>query len=341
MDELLIARIIAGFIRFNYKDKIYLIKHPERHDRYIAEEIYQEALVDASVEGLYTDHEINDMLIEHGIWNDEKEELLEKLNKEIEELKVNLYKNFYKDKESAAIRKVLLVAKIDRVNLFSEKYSYIHISATGYASTLKTKYLVGSSLYHQYGDRVFTKSSFWKNRSDLLDEAVVFYNQSKLGDEKLRQLAKSSVWKSYWNVKKSESSIFGIPIIDLDDERRSLITWSQLYDNIAEHPEVPPDDLVQDDDALDGWMISQKKERDLKKGQNSVDSSLSDKVKNSSEIFIVAHSQKERERIESMNTPEVMAIKRSRQKTILEKGEVTDLEFADVRRDVQLKKNSM
>jgi len=36
-----------------------------------------------------------------------------------------------------------------------------------------------------------------------------------------------------------------------------------------------------------------------------------------------------------------MAIKRSRQKTILEKGEVTDLEFADVRRDVQLKKNSM
>jgi len=98
LDELLIARIIAGFIRFNYKDKIYLIKHPERHDRYIAEEIYQEALVDASVEGLYTDHEINDMLIEHGIWNDEKEELLEKLNKEIEELKVNLYSRCYRNR---------------------------------------------------------------------------------------------------------------------------------------------------------------------------------------------------------------------------------------------------
>jgi len=120
-----------------------------------------------------------------------------------------------------------------------------------------------------------------------------------------------------------------------------LISWSQLYDNIAEHPECPPDDLINDDDALDGWMINQKREREQKKNQNSIDSSLTDKVKNSSEIFIVAHSQKERDRIESMNSPEVKAIKRSREKIIQEKGEVSDLDFSDVRRDIQMKKNSM
>lgn len=341
MDELFINRIIAGIMRFKYKDKVYLIKNPDRYHKYIAEEIYQEALVDARVEGLYTDLEINDMLIEQGIWNDEKEEKLKALNKEIEELKINLFQNFYKEKESAAIRKVLSIAKTDKSLLTIEKYSYTYLSVSGYASTAKIKYLIGSSLFHENNTHVFNEITFWKNRSDLLDEAVVFYNQSKLDDSKLRHLAKTDLWRSYWSARKSESSMFGIPSVDLDDERRSLISWSQLYDNIAEHPECPPDDLINDDDALDGWMINQKREREQKKNQNSIDSSLTDKVKNSSEIFIVAHSQKERDRIESMNSPEVKAIKRSREKIIQEKGEVSDLDFSDVRRDIQMKKNSM
>ena len=341
MEDLLIARIIAGLIRFKYKDKTYLIKHPDRYQRYVAEEIYNEALLEASVEGFYKDTEINDMMVDHGIWNDEKEERLNKISKEIEKLKVSLFKNFFKDKESLAIRKVIEVAKSERNDLSSEKYSYSYLTASGYAYTTKAKYLIGSSLHYENGDKVFNDSAFWKNRSSLLDEAVVFYNQNKMNDEKIRQLSKNNNWRSFWSAKKSEGSIFGVPVVDLDDERRSLITWSQLYENIAEHMECPPDDIINDDDALDGWMISQREESETKKNQNSIDSKLSDKVKNSSEIFVVAHSQKEKDMVESMNSPEVQAIKRSRQKIIQEKGEVSDLDFSDVKRDIQMKKNSM
>jgi hypothetical protein len=55
---------------------------------------------------------------------------------------------------------------------------------------------------------------------------------------------------------------------------------------VYKNSECPSDAIVEDDDALDGWMIKQRRKREKELGKNKVDSMLSDKTRNADQVYV-------------------------------------------------------
>lgn len=335
--DLLIARIIAGCLRFSVDDKRYLIRQPGRLRRYKAQQVYQEALSEALSEDLYSDEDIESLLRSNGLWDDERQKQISVLDKDIEKLKTALFKAFFKSKERDLIRIALSKAKQELTSLYTQKNIYSPMGATGFAQVARTRYLVGSGLLNDQGKRVWKGDDFYKGNDSLLDDSVTAYSEAQISSDTMRSLARSDQWLSVWNCKNNCLDIFGRCAVDLTEEQRSLLSWSQLYDSISEHPNPPHEDIIRDDDAFDGWLIIQRKERDRQRKEATAEGMLSGmNLPDSGEIFLVAETDEDLQNIESLNSPQAAAIKRERLAHIAKKGEVEEQHMPDSRREIMM-----
>jgi hypothetical protein len=115
-----------------------------------------------------------------------------------------------------------------------------------------------------------------------------------------------------------------------------------MYDSVQESMDCPSDDVVNDDDMLDGWFILQKKKRDQEKVQSEIEQSTSNsKISNSDEIFVMAGSQKDADKINDSNTHHVQQIKKQRMAVIKHKGAASDLDFQDQQLKMRQQSNEM
>jgi hypothetical protein len=78
--------------------------------------------------------------------------------------------------------------------------------------------------------------------------------------------------------------------------------------------DCPSKDVIEDDDMLDGWFILQNKKREKEKAEAEFDKNTNEKIKNSSEVFVMANNKNDKERIESMNSYHAMMVKKEREK---------------------------
>jgi hypothetical protein len=80
--------------------------------------------------------------------------------------------------------------------------------------------------------------------------------------------------------------------------------FTKMYDNAREHSECPTDNIFEDDDLFDGWMILQRRENEKQKNKNRASKLLEGKnLKNANEVFLVAGSQDEAQNIYDLNDP--------------------------------------
>ena len=338
--DLLISRIIAGCFRFAVDGCYYLVRQPGRLRRYKAQQVYDEAIREAELEGLLTDDEIMVMMRSQGLWEDSHDKTIETIKKDIEELKIGLFKSFFRSKEKEITRKTLLSAKREMSRLMSLRSSYSHMGITGYAQIARTRYLVGCGLMDDKGKRLWANDDFYGQNTSLLDDAVELYSASQIGESLMRSIARSEHWISVWSCRTTSSGIFGRAAADLTDEQRHLLSWSQLYESVQEHANPPSNDIISDDDAFDGWMIIQKRERERQRRESSAESAISGlKLPDSGDIFLVAETDEDIKNIESLNGPQAAAIKRERLAYIAKKGEVEEQNMPDSRREVQLMAN--
>jgi hypothetical protein len=106
--------------------------------------------------------------------------------------------------------------------------------------------------------------------------------------------------------------------------------------------DCPEDDVIEDDDLLDGWFIVQRKKRESEKAESDFDNSTkNDKIKNSQEIFMVPSNKKEAEKIESLNSINAKMTKRQRIAVAKQQGTVEASEFPDAQLDMRTKSNQM
>ena len=49
-------------------------------------------------------------------------------------------------------------------------------------------------------------------------------------------------------------------------DQRKLISWTNIYRNIRNHPEFPGQRIIEDHDAFDGWMILLNRKESAEKG---------------------------------------------------------------------------
>lgn len=340
--ELYISRIVAGFFRYKTDGNTYLIKQPSRSIRNIAQEVYMEALRDAELDGLYTDEELLNFLYQNEIWDNVKESNLDQLQEDIEEYKVRIYQAIFRSEERNSYKQLLSIAREKLKELQTVRCSYNHLSCSGTASMMKMRYLVGKSLYYEDNTPVWENDDFWKNTDPLLEEITNMYVDSRLTETEYREIARTEPWRSTWSCRKCERDLFGIPAVDLTEEQKNLVIWSSVYDSIYEHPNCPDSEAINDDDIIDGWMIVQRKERDKHKTKVQVDDLISNpKIKNSGEVFVVAETKRDRQRIDSLNDEASKSIKRRRLEELRKKGTINEVDMPDTKMDLQMQANRM
>jgi hypothetical protein len=340
--EYAVSRLIAGCIKCSIKNNNgcvihLLVKTPSRYHRYIAQEIYVDKLRESELEGSCTEEEILNILISKKMWDDDKETKLAKLIKDVDEIKMELYHLVFKSVERAMKKKELDLIRAEINKLSEIKNSFSHSSAIGAAEMAKARYLIAHSLFYLDGQPVYhTEYDYWHSDDTVIENVVHCINSKRLSEGDLREIARTEPWRSIWNCRKPEGELFGVPAVDLSDEQRILCVWSGIYDSIYEHPEAPGEEVIEDDDILDGWMLVQKKKRE----QSMLDAATgaitdNEKIKSAGEIFIPANNMRDAKKIGALNDRGAQITKAQRMSLLRKKGIVQEIEMPDSKQKIE------
>lgn len=345
--EHLVNKIISGMTRCRIRDVSFqyfnlLIKSPSRYHKYVANELYNEIYDDCINNDMFTDDELKTFMEEQGFWNIEKEKKMTSLQKDIEELKLRMFESSFNSNTLAVAKRVLKTAKADIQLLHEQKNSYNHLSASGFAEIEKNKFLIGMSLYSINGELFMDEEIYWSSPAFILEQALTIHRKNRIAETQFRYLARNEPWRSYWISRKTEGKLLGVAPVDLTDDQRSLIIWSTIYDNVQEHPEQPPQYVIEDDDVLDGWFIFQRRKREKENNKNAADQMIgNEKIRNSGEIFIPANSQTDLERVASLNDMQSDIAKRQRMNYVAKHKEVSEAQMPDTRQELNKQKAEM
>jgi anion-transporting ArsA/GET3 family ATPase len=112
----------------------------------------------------------------------------------------------------------------------------------------------------------------------------------------LKMIARSELWKSYINSNSQAEHN-----INLNDDYRYLLSIHKMYENAKQHPEAPTEEIISDDDALDGWFLFQNQKMEKEKRKNVTLDKFGKKIKESDHVFILGENQQEIQEIYSLN----------------------------------------
>ena len=162
-----------------------------------------------------------------------------------------------------------------------------------------------------------------------------------LDEGDIRNLARNDPWRSLWMMREScKFSIFANQDRDLSIDQKNIIVWSRMYDNIQESMDCPSDDVINDDDMLDGWFVIQRKKQEKDRAESELESRVgNEKISNSEEVFVMAQTQDDANSINRVNTFQSQMVKKERMEVIQSKGQARDLDFKDQQRKMTQKSN--
>lgn len=338
-NEEIIYRIISGEQTITLNNITYKVKTPGNKLRLEAENIYRETIRKNRFDNYWlSDSGCLRLLVTNGFCSADVDSNIKNMEKIIEDLKVGLFTSLFIPDIHKDKRKQLDLTKQKYSELLNIRHSLDHLTLKGYASMIKSQYLIFNTLYDENYNRI------WNFIEDinvfLLERVSGKILENTISVTKLRELSRTEPWRGYWNIKKTD--IFDGSVFDLTDEQRSLILYSKMYDSAYEHPECPTDEVIKDDDLFDGWMISQHRKAEKDKMTSQLDKHLGksgSKMANADEMFLVAKSEEDRKRIESMNDTAGSIIKAQRRATIKKRGKAVDSQFQDRRITMQQQAN--
>lgn len=333
--EQLLNKIICGFLRFKVDGRVFFLKSVTPVHKYIADEIYNEAKEQAELNGAHNEEQQLIFLLENNFWSTQEQNQIKTLHEELEDLKVDLFQATFKSSTRKIIKEQIQKTKDKLEDLSAKRNAYSHLTSHGVAEIAKLRYLVGMALHTESGP-VYT--DFWNDdNTDLLDKIIVIYNNNKIDIPEFRELARTEPWRNMWVAKKATGdNIFGKSVVELTDDQRLLIYWTVLYDSVFENPDCPSDDVIDDDDALDGFLIKQRRDKKAQSGNNDIENQLSDKMKQCDEVFLVAETPEDAKKIYALNDEATRQAIQARERKIREKGIVHELELPDMKKKLKM-----
>ena len=334
--EFFIAMIRTGNT-FVKTDNCSLVIKPLTVDQaYEAADIYKQAYQQAYIDGMMSEEEINEWMHENGLWTEEDEEKSNKFKKDLERLKIEIYNTKSNDTLREHIRLYIRAGESQFANHLSKKHMYHQNTAEGYAATEKVAWSIKNATY--------VNNELYDFSDHTLAYIIEEWQASFLNDNQIRELARNEPWKSLWIVKDNTNiKLFNnAHDSELTYNQKNLIIWSQMYDNIHESLDCPSKEVIDDDDVLDGWFIIQAKKREQEKAEQEInDSTGNEKIKNASEVFVMAGSKKEAEKVNNVNSFHSQMVKKQREAMIKERGTVQDQEFIDQKQKIQMEQNNL
>lgn len=294
--EKILYRILLGYYYIVISNITYKIIYPSLDVKYKAQLLYEQTIEENKYDKAWlTPEEISLYLQHNNIWNNSKQNELEKNNKTLEDLKIDLYLNYINDKKKKSIKNSIKNLNIAINNQYAQKMSMNHLGIEEQALSIKNEFIIMHTIY--YNDQLyFDNPDSELNDSLYLQKFIHEIVVNTIDAAKLRTVVRSDLWRSY-----ATCSNLNMNFLDINDDYRHLIGLHKMYDNARQHPEAPSEDIIKDDDALDGWFLYQNRKAEKEKKKNTILDKLGDKNKNKDEIFLITNDLKEAQEIFDIN----------------------------------------
>jgi hypothetical protein len=334
---LYLSRILSGFYIFNYNNTRYKLVYPDISIKYEAELYAKEEYENNKFNNWIKEEEIVYILTDIGVWNPRGDQQLKNMEKEIDDYKVDLYKSSLNPNKVKSLRQTLSNIKKAYYKNTETRHSLDHLTIEGFSTILKNQYILVNSIRNMDGSLLF--NNLKETDYNILNKISTIINNNIIEMSKLKQIARSDIWRNYWSANKE--NIFNKGCINLTDEQKSLIVVTKMYDSAYDHPDCPSDNIIEDDDMFDGWMISQRKENEAIKNKNRAEKLLDGKnLGNAQEVFLMADSKEEADNIYNLNDNRSKHIINERNAVVLNsKQEISDNNLPDVQRNLQMESN--
>ncbi len=274
--DVLLYRIISG--KNEYRDTY--IREPNTRIKEKGAKIYLETLKNSK--DVLSDRDIYLFLIDTDQWSFEEQRKLDKIQDDIESLKVEYYNNYITSSARQKNKALINHKKESFMNLSLKRNKYNNLTAQGIAS----------------GAMWFEMINYMYSGTDKL-AAINYYHSQYIPDEFIRDIVLSNEWATFLSAGRN---IFGRPVFKMTDDQRRLMSWSTVYKNVRSYPDAPTDNIYSDHDAFDGWLILQKrKDRAAKKvqGIKGLDANVAN-------VYVPCNSEQDYNDIMSLNSPEAL-----------------------------------
>jgi hypothetical protein len=318
--ELLLSRIICGYLVKRINDYTLELHYPDLKTQYESNIIYEEIISDK-----YSHKDRELLSIQGRTWDGNKESELTKVNEELEDLKIDLYNNYYKPSRANQVKVDIERNKQELETLLRSKSKFDNYSVEGIAENARLAFCVEKCTFKN--GKVYDWAD-WQ-----IQNAVEYWVSNMIMESQIRELARSREWTSVFSPSKS----FGVPVfpcsaVEMNTDQRRLINWSLIYYNVQQLPDPPDENIVADDDAFDGYLLLKAKERKEKTKSNLSDSLISsDKVRQSEEAYIVVKDAKEAARVYDTNDGYGNSVKTARFEQFkqgnVKHGALSDIKF--------------
>lgn len=331
-----IYRIISGFYYIDIDGSRYKIMVPTKDILYRAHRLYLSVIDELKFDsGWLSKTTIDNMLIIYNLWNKNREEELVALNKVLDGAKIQLYLKYSMPKLKKENKKIIQQTR-DKIYKLHEQKNYFNcLSLEDYANSVKNQFIIIHTTYKD--DELLFKEDWTTINSIFLDKVLHEMHRNYLSIEDIKKIASHPLWRSYWDA--SRDNAFGKHAAELTEEQRLLISFSRNYDNIREHPESPSQEILDDIDALDGWMLYQhdKIEKEKKKKEIETRFGLDKKDKGGiQEVFIPVASREEAAEVHSLNDP-VAEMNRKQMMDFVKEDDIVDWsKLPHMKREIQL-----
>lgn len=336
--RIVLYRILSGTLFFDIDSETYEFKRITNKTKYEAEIIYKSIINDEKYNEWIRSDNAEMIMTNLGLWTKDTNDMIKQLEKSIENNKVELFSNFLYPDRIKKIRKSLDSYRGQLDRLLSSKQNFI-VSHTleGHAENIKNEHMVCQNLFKN-DNRIFDSLNTINASGSYLyfNSLVSELNKHSISMSQYRQIARSDEWRSYWTCNKT--NMFDGCVANWTDEQRSLVNITKMYDNIYEHPECPNDKIVEDDDALDGWTIVQKRKNEKNKNQQSIDT-INPNLKKAQEVFLMAQDKEEVDNILGLNTPDSLYRMNQKIAAINAVGTIDDINLPDVQNDLRNQTN--
>jgi hypothetical protein len=333
--ENLIVKILSGKQIIRINNEVYELR-PYSSDlkleaSWIYESSYSDHLYD---ESFISQDDAESMLYDMGILYAQFDGDVKSVEKNIENNKVDLYNNFFDRTQKKQIKQKIISLNKRYSQLLSYKHMLDFLTLENYCSNIKNSFLICNSLYfYKTNNLVF---NFNNTDNVLFDRVTTEISNNLLDMTTLKLLARSDYWRNYYTVNKNE--LFPYSASELTDEQKGILSLSLMYERIYEHPDCPERDVIEDDDALDGWMIHQQRENKRQKKEKGVNNLLSGKAKNAQEVFLMAKNNEQKDDIIGLNTEASNFRRQNKLKEVLSSdGPIADAQLSDVQNDIRNK----
>ncbi len=328
--EKVLNRIIQGRLRIKLGDLVLFVYEPSADIIEESFDIYEDMRKMAYFSGVMTKGEVIELLVENDLWTPLDDKEADKIEKSIEDLKVEAYNSFLDKKVLRSIKRRIKSLESVLYKTRFKKVQFDHVTCEGVASLTRSAWMIEKST-------ITAEGKPYGIGEVSVQRVMEKYNSGGIPQAAFRSIARSNPFRAMWSTSKD--SLFGVSSTLLDNNQLALVSYAQMYDSVYDNPESPVSGIIEDDTCLDGWFISQRRKREQQQKENQVNDQIkNEKIANSQEVFIMAKNKEHAEDIYSINSDRGRQIIKGRQDQLAnEKGGLVKVgELSDVKQGLQM-----